>query len=68
MKHMEFKYKNIKNLIKVTIPINKGIESLNVSNACAVSLYHLDCEKHIQVNIIYIMRQIIFIINQPSVK
>ena len=38
-------YKNIKNLIKVTIPINKGIESLNVSNACAVSLYHLIVQK-----------------------
>ena len=37
------KYKNIENLIRVTIPINKGIESLNVSNACAVSLYHLNC-------------------------
>ena len=37
------KYKNIKNLIRVTIPINKDIESLNVSNACAISLYHLDC-------------------------
>ena len=43
MKHMELsKYKNIENLISVTIPINKGIESLNVSNACAVSLYHLN--------------------------
>lgn len=41
--HGVSKYKNIKNLIKVTIPINKGIESLNVSNACAVSLYHLSC-------------------------
>ena len=39
------KYKNIENLIRVTIPINKGIESLNVSNACAVSLYHLNCMK-----------------------
>ena len=36
------KYKNIKNLIRVNIPIDKGIESLNVSIACGVSLYYLN--------------------------
>lgn len=41
--HGVSKYKNINNLIRVTIPINEDIESLNVSSACAVSLYHLNC-------------------------
>ena len=40
--HGVSKYKNINNLISVTIPINKDIESLNVTNACAVSLFYLD--------------------------